>query len=297
MKLFLLSIFAFSSFTTFSQTKIDTLKNETIIRLSKNKLSESVITQKINQSICSFDISIDALIKLKENNVNDNVINLMVSVQDEMNNARNTALKNYSKEDNFKFPESGIYFLRNDSYISLDPSIVTTTTPSGFGILYKSKIVGEEANYQLENKRPEFYFNFETVKRSINDASINGSSINQNNYLNQLFNSGGGYGYNSSAYQAVSPNDFKLIRVEKNKGKREFVSGRVTAFDGDDMSPESKSVINFKYEKVSASTYKIIFDKDLASGEYCFLYLSNNKATNKYCYEQNNMKVFDFGVK
>ena len=74
----ILLLLLLASATTFSQTKIDTLKNETIIKLTKSKLPESVITQKINTSFCSFDVSVDGLIKLKENQVSDSVINLMI---------------------------------------------------------------------------------------------------------------------------------------------------------------------------------------------------------------------------
>ena len=69
------------SVRTYSQTKIDTLNNETIIKLTKSKLPGNVITQKINTSFCSFDISVDGLIKLKESQVSDSVINLMIQTQ------------------------------------------------------------------------------------------------------------------------------------------------------------------------------------------------------------------------
>lgn len=59
----------------------DTLKNETIIRLVKAKLSETVIIGKINRSICSFDVSTDGLISLKDNQVPDTVINTMIEKQ------------------------------------------------------------------------------------------------------------------------------------------------------------------------------------------------------------------------
>jgi len=64
------------------------------------------------------------------------------------------------------------------------------------------------------------------------------------------------------------------------------------------MSIDSKNISSFKYEKVAANTYKIRFEKEPEPGEYCFLYLGNNSnAANMQIYGQNNIKVFDFGVK
>jgi hypothetical protein len=296
-KLILLPLL-FVSATAFSQTKIDTLTDETIIKLTKNKLPESVITQKINQSICNFDVSVDDLIKLKENNVSDNVINLMINKQGKSDAITNAAVKNNTNDKNFIFTESGIYFLKNGTYTNLDPTIVSSTGPKAgvFNIKYKSQIEGGEANYKLDSKRPDFYFNFEPIKKSLNDANANSSSTTKDNYLDQLFSKMGN-GYSSTTYQAVSPNDFKLIKLDKSKSKREFVSGKISSF-GSDMSIGSKNIVNFKYEKISASTYKIKFDKDLEAGEYCFLYLGNNNNVQyMQVYGQNNLKVFDFGVK
>ncbi len=282
-----------------SQYKIDTLRNEIIIKLTKSKLPETVISSKINESVCYFDISVDGLINLKENLVSDNVINLMIQKQSKLDAIISTNIKSNTNEKNYTFTETGLYFFKNGTYTSLDPTIVSTTNPKSglFNVKYKSQIEGGEANYQLDSKRPEFYFNFEPVKKSLNDANANTSSTNKDNYLDQLFNKMG-YGYNNSSYQAISPNDFKLIKLDKSKNKREFVSGRVSLYGQMDMSIDSKNLAPFKYEKVSANTYKLKFDKDLEPGEYCFLYLGNNN--NKpymQAYGQNNMKVFDFSIK
>lgn len=286
------------SVRTYSQTKIDTLNNETIIKLTKSKLPGSVIIQKINTSFCSFDISVDGLIKLKESQVGDSVINLMIQIQGKANAASFIQAKDNSNDKNHTFTESGIYFLEDAKYTNLDPTIVSTARPKTgiLNIKYKSQIEGAEANYQLKSKRPEFYFNFETVKKNLNDANANATTTSKDNYLDQLLDKIG-YGYSNSNYQAISPNDFKLIKLDKNKNKREFVSGKVSAFGQYDMSIDDKNIVNFKYEKISANTYKIKFDKDLSPGEYCFLYLgNNNNAAYVQWYGQNNFKVFDFGI-
>ena len=291
-------VFLLFQMSSFSQKKVDTLTNETIMKLSKSKLPESVITQKINQSVCNFDVSVDELIKLKENSVSDDVINLMITKQSKTEATSNNAIKNNTNDKNFTFTESGIFFLKNGKYTNLDPTIVSSTNAKAglFNVKYKTQIEGGEANYQIEGKRPDFYFNFEPVKKSLNDANANSTSATKDNYLDQLF-SRMGYGNSNSNYQAISPNDFKLILLDKSKNKREFVSGKVSVYGQSDMSIDSKSIVNFKYEKVSSNTYKIKFEKDLGAGEYCFLYLgNNNNAAYAQIYGQNNFKVFDFGI-
>ena len=150
------------------QTTSDTLKNETIIKLTKSKLPETVITTKINQSISNFDISVDGLIKLKENMVSDNVINLMIQKQSKADAVNSTVSKSNTNDKNYTFTETGIYFYKSGTYTNLDPTIVSTTNPKSgfFNVKYKSQIEGGEANYQLDSKRPEFYFNFDPVKKS-----------------------------------------------------------------------------------------------------------------------------------
>ena len=289
----------FILFTTpvFSQLKIDTLTNETIVRLAKNNLSENVIAQKINASFCSFDISVNELIRLKESSVSDNVINLMIRTQARTDAATLDQAANNSNDKDHSFTESGIYFLKDGRYTNLDPTLVSATRLTGaFTVKYKSQIEGAEANYRINSNRPDFYFNFETMKKSLNDANANTTNQSKENYLDQLI-SKVGYGYNNSNYQAISPNDFKLVRLDKNRNKREFVTGKTKPFQGIDMSIDDKYIVNFKYERISSNTYKIRFDKDLEPGEYCFIYLGNgNNAANARVVGQNNLKVFDFSI-
>lgn len=300
MKNYFSTLILFLSLSAFSQSKVDTIRNSTIIKLTKSKLAETVIIQKINQSYCIFDVGIDSLIALKDNNVTDNIINVMIA-QNAKQEKVNAEKQQNANDKNYVFEESGIYFQRGDKYISLDPTIANTSKPKSglFNVKLKSQIEGSEANYQLSQKRPEFYFNFEPVKKDLNDANANNTQKKSNNYMDELLSkSPSGYGLANSSYQAISPNDFKLIKLDKSNKRREFTSGKVNMVGQFDWSIDDKSIINFKYEKISANTYKITFPKDLNEGEYCFFYLGNNTNQNMmYGFGQNNFKVFDFGIK
>ena len=174
----------------------------------------------------------------------------------------------------------------------LDPTNVGAATLMTGGCIgssyeYKSQIDGGEANYHLKEKRPSFYFNFEPVKKSLNSSNQN--TTTSNNYMQEMLNRVDAASGNS---KAISPNDFKLIKLDKSKGKRKYTSGKISGFSGADMSIGGKYIITFKYEKVSGHTYKMTLLGDLKPGEYCFLYSNKSSVS-----AQGGSKVFDFGIK
>lgn len=275
----------------------DTLNNETVVKMTNSKLSDKIILSKIKISPTKFDINTDALIKLKDSNVSDTVINLIVFKQSLLNNITENNSSINSDGSNYVFKSSGIYFKREDKYIPLDPTIVTSSA-NQIGVLSSknmAQIEGATANYQF-TETPEFYFNFSPAKKDLNKSNAN--STTTENYMDILLNNGP---YGSSNSQAVSPNEFKLVKLTSSKGKREYQAGKIAGIYGgkSDYSIGDKYIVSFKYEKISENTYKIIFPSGLSPGEYCFVYLSNNANTNPYLLNlgQNRNKVFDFGVK
>ena len=144
----------------------------------------------------------------------------------------------------------------------------------------KAQIAGGESNYQF-NKAPEFYFNFEKTNRSFNNAS-NSTRMDEA----------------EKNVKASSPNEFKLLRLDVSKGKREYVSAKIKGNGKTENSIDSKHIIDFKYSKVSENAYKIYFPTPLPPGEYCFIYLANNDNPNPYWINTTSgNRVFDFGVK
>lgn len=290
--LFVISIFTalIASSSLFAQVKNDTIRNETVIKMTKAKLGDKIILSKISTSPNKFDISTDALIKLKENNVSDTVVNIMVYKQSliETNADKNSSAN--SDGSNYTFQNSGIYFKKNDKYTTLDPTLVTSTAAK-MGLVSSTnmaQIEGGEANYQF-NETPEFYFNFSPAKKDLNKSNANNTTTD--NYMDAILNTG----------SAVSPNEFKLVKLKASKGKREYQTGKTAGVYGgkSDYSIGDKYIVTFKYEKISENTYKIILPSGLVPGEYCFVYLSNNANNDPYLIAlgQNKNKVFDFGVK
>lgn len=291
-----LSMISYTLLGQAKQVKNDTLSNATVIKMTKSKLGDKIILSKINSSPNKFDVSTDALITLKDNNVSDTVVNLMVYKQSLLESSTDNNNASNSDGGNYTFKSSGIYFKRDSKYTSLDPTLVTSASNKAGLASSKTmaQIEGKEANYQF-NETPEFYFNFSPAKKDLNKSNAN--STNSNNYMDAILNSGA---YGSTNSTAVSPNEFKLVKLDVSKGKREYQNGKISGISGKiDNSIGDKYIVTFKYEKVSDNTYKIILPNDIKNGEYCFVYLSNNANNDPYLmiYGQNNNKVFDFGIK
>lgn len=265
MKQFFFAALILLSGNLFSQTFSDTLYNQSIIKLSKSKLPENLILKKISQSPGNFDVTVDALVKLKETGVTDRIIDAMMNHQNAIPAASPVVSGNLA-ERNQTFSESGIYFLKDSAYSNLDPAFVTVINPGSAPstYMYKFKIDGAEANYQIASKRPEFYFVFDTVKKSLNDP--NTKTLIQNNYfyIDPLYNIGD-FGNRNRAYQAISPNDFRLIKLEVDNTKttRKFATKVIRWRDDFEVTIDGKYIVGFKYEKLSGTTFKIKFDSDL----------------------------------
>ncbi|MCC8427301.1 hypothetical protein [Mucilaginibacter sp. UR6-11] len=283
--------------TTFCYAQ-DVLTNKSVIGLTKAGLSSSIIINKIKTSKCSFDLSTDALIVLKETKVSDEVINTMLDKQPASINVSNTAADKITN----KFAQSGIYYYAGESdvYTRVDPTLVTGNK-MGSNILTgtmksKSTLDGGESNLQV-SKTPVFYFYFEhnTESKLNNTSATNNTSTDEFMALMQS------YAPTSKSNQAFSPNDFKLIKLDKNRNSRTFETGKISLLGGV-SNGVSKNVTGFKYTEISSNLYKVYFPTGLPAGEYCFMYATSAAsggvgASMTGQVIQNDTKVYDFGIK
>lgn len=313
---------------TFSQqtTQVETLNNYSIMNMVKKGLSQSIILLKIKSTPSNFDVSTDALIFLKDNKVNDEIVLAMVekssktsvSVPQKNVQADNTShrvsFQESARSDDKKFnPEaeqiiqnlngSGIYYYNEDlqSYTQLDQTVVSgseskISTGNYFGIpsgmVNKNYIDGKEANMKItETTQPVFYFYFDPASTSLNNSN-NKTGQQPGNYLEALY----GFSYQQNS-KAFTPNDFKLIRLDLRKNSRMFKGGRNSFGMGMGKIP-SGYFVNFKYERLLNNLFKVYFPKPLTSlAQFCFLYAGNtgNKGIANP-YSSSEIKVFDFGT-
>lgn len=264
-------------FTVSAQTKIDTLTNAKVIKLSKLGLQPSIVITKIQNSYTIFDVSTDGLINLSDNGVPSDVINEMMRIDAQSKNA--IANQRDMKDPLTKRP-TGIYFYNPKDSIEplkqVDPTVISTNKSGGLGIALaqaytmglarekvKSSLSGGNSHLQIEENSPVFYFYFERTTDRTADSWFFAT--------------------------ATSPNEFVLAKLNENTNNRVLQVGDMNAYGGTSgVSNDAK--IPFDYVKVSEGIYKVTFKKPLKIGEYCFLYANATPTS------FSNDKVFDFGI-
>jgi len=259
--------------TVYGQTNDEVLTNASIYTLCQKGLSPSIIVSKIKTSKTNFDVSIDALIKLKEDKIPDEITSAMVDASGNKENATGDI------NDPNSSHESGVYYLMvNDGKTEmklLEPT-VCSQTKMGSGIMtqltygiaktkFKSTIDGSMSRLEVFEPKPVFYFYFEK-----------GQSLNASTSW-----------FSSSS----SPNEFILVKLEVKKKNREFVIGSMNAYSGVSMGVDDKIRIHFDVEKLKSGVYKVTPNVALDAGEYCFMSAGNSNPGGSVG------KVFDFGIK
>jgi len=275
MKTILSLFFIVISYNVLAAFNSDTLKNSSIIKMTNSKLGDNLILSKIKSSPIDFDISTDALIALKKANVTDVVIAYIVEKQTELDELEASNLKNNSSTGNHTFQKSGIYFGTDESkFTKLDPTVFSSTFNGVYFPRYVCSLIGNNANYTL-TQSTYIYFNFIPSKKDLNSTNNSGSL--SEDYMDALINQSVG------SNVAISPNEFKLIKLSVTNKKRSCYWNATISHQIKNLP--SKFIIDFRYEKVSEYTYKIILPEKIIPGQYCFIYLSGAQ------------KAFDFEIK
>ena len=279
-KLVLLIFMLFIVSKSNAQVTQEVLNNQSIISLTKSKLSSGLIIKKISQTNCKFDTKTEQIIALKEAGVSDEVVDAMISKASTPNaetsktvTSNNDALSKIQA----KLFESGIYYSSGEDCIKLDPTKTNETKVTnalGSALTYglspmkvKTVISGKEANTACVTN-PIFYFYFDQSKTSLNATN--------NPYLGQQM-------------QAVSPNDFKLIKLECSKDSRAALAASSSLFSRS-TGLSANQIFDFKYKRLSPTVFEVTLKQPLPKGEYAFVYTGTLQM-----YFGN--QFFDFGVR
>lgn len=282
----------------------DVVTNESIVAMTKAGLSPEIIVEKIRVSTTQFDVSTDALIRLKEEQVDDEVIKAMldadqtvaVATPPDASDPGRTRLRRTQPHEPLPAvaapqpppptpSESGIYWERvpgeQPDLVKLEPSVYTQSRQSGawksritYGVLKtKSKAVlpGSTANLQVAERQPIFYFFFDVATAGLSQA-----------------------GHGSAA---TSANEFVLVRMDAKKNSREIVVAEQSALTGSQSGTLDEYIQPFDFERLAPGIYKVMPKKPLTNGEYCFFYGGSPGAGNYGRGFWSGPRVFDFGVR
>jgi hypothetical protein len=263
-----LIILAILSFSFIQAQNSDTLNNDGVIKLYQSGFSTDIIKSKINSSPAKFDVSVNGMMKLKENKIPDDLITLMVT-NPNGNAAKNAAIPagGGSATSNVA---TGIYLVKSTTEtVEMNPSYITSKKTdksmqliAGFIDADIRVILNENHSALQLGSIPKFQFVFDTLR---------------NNNDNPWF------GKNSS------PKNFFLVKLKATKKTRELVIGKTSAIQ-ENIEITEKQKIPMKNKKVGPGVYEVSPVTPLEPGEYGIIF---SNAT----WDTQSGKIYDFSVK
>lgn len=264
----------------------ETITNEEVISLTKAGLANSIIVNKIRTSKTNFDMSTDALIRLKQSGVGDEVVAAMLEAKNGVaavgapsNSTGATAVTPAGDpNDPMSKHNYGIYLYEEKDgsrkMTQLKPNVsaknrtgglFTNQMTYGIGkIKTKAQVEGKAADLQLKTTKPVFFF-----------------------YLD--ISSGG---LNTSSGVPSDPNEFSLVRFSEHGDYREVTISKTNTFSGKG-GLSGEYIVEFKAEDLGNGVFKVTPAAELKKGEYGF-YLINSGNSNTG--SAVGSKFFDFGV-
>lgn len=265
----------------------EVMNNDEVISLSKAGLNPSLIVGKIRTSKTDFDLSTDALIKLKQAGVSDDVVAAMLEAKSgkpvsaaTSGNSTGAAPVGPTGDPNDPMAKHnyGIYlYEEKDGVRKMTPlkanvsaqnrtgGLFTSSLTYGIGkVKIKSNLPGRNADLQLQTTMPVFYFYLDVTSGGLNTAS----------------------GIPSD------PKEFTMVRFNQRSDNREVTIGKANAF-GAKGGLSDEYVVEFKAEDMGNGIFKVTPATDLKKGEYAF-YLVNSGNSNTSA--GVGAKFFDFGV-
>ncbi len=247
----------------------ETLNNAGVIGLKQAGLGDAVILNKIKASKCDFDISTDALKKLKDGGLSDDVINAIIAA------AAQSAVPATPKAV--------------AAPISSDPN-----TPHEPGIWLWQELSGERRMLKLKPARFIGQSEGWPAKSRIifpGTSAVLQLSGNFSFYYYQEAKQEGAF-----APPVMTADDFTLARLEvkAEKNTRRLVVGKTKFFGGKNTGLDSEQYVAVTVEKIGDGISRIEPVKALHNGEYCFI--SKEDASSQVV-NGSTAEFYDFGVK
>jgi hypothetical protein len=268
MKKNCLIILAVLSFSFIQAQNSDTLNNDGVIKLYQSGFSTDIIKSKINSSPAKFDVSVNGMMKLKENKIPDDLITLMVT-NPNGNAAKNAAVP--SGGSSSSNVSTGIYLIKSGTEtVEMNPSYISSKKTDRTAQFLVSGLVDADIRVVLnENKAatqvtnmPKFQFVFDTLK-----------SNNDNAW----------FGKNSS------PKNFFLVKLKATKKTRELIIGTTSALQ-DQIEIKEKQKIPLKSKKTGPGVWEVSPVTPLEPGEYGIVF-------SNAIWDTQSGKIYDFSVK
>lgn len=275
-------VLAFGAFGVVS-AQDEVMTNDEVISLTKAGLAGSVIIGKIRTSKSNFDMSTDALIKLKQSGVGDDVVGAMLEAKSGRAAGSGTSGAapvgpTGDPNDPMSKHNYGIYLYEerdgsrkmtllkpNVSAQNRTGGLFTSSLTYGIGkVKIKTNLPGRNADLQLQNTIPIFYFYLDVTSGGLNTAS----------------------GIPSD------PKEFTLVRFNQRSDNREVTIGKANAF-GAKGGLSDEYVVQVKAEDLGNGIFKVTPANPLQKGEYGFMLVNSGNSNTA---AGVGAKFFDFGI-
>lgn len=265
----------------------EVMSNAEVISLAKAGLNPTLIVGKIRTSKTDFDLSTDALIKLKQAGVSDDIVAAMLEAKSgkSVNAGSNTNSTGAASPGALGDPNDpmakhnyGIYlYEEKDGVRKMTPlkanvsaqnrtgGLFTSSLTYGIGkVKTKTNLPGRNADMQMQSTTPVFYFYLDITSGGLNTAS----------------------GVPSD------PKEFTLVQFNQRSDNREVTIGKSNAF-GAKGGLSDEYVRQFKAEDMGNGIFKVTPAADLKKGEYGFMLVNSGNSNTA---AGVGAKFFDFGV-
>jgi len=266
----------------------ETMTNDEVITLTKAGLSGPIIEGKIRSSKTNFDMSTDALIKLKQAGVSDAVVAAMLEAKSgkpmmasgggSISNDSATVGALGDPNDPMSKHNYGIYLYEETDggrkMTALKPTVsaqnrtgglFTSSLTYGIGkVKTKTNLPGRNAALQLQSTSPTFYFYLDITSGGLNTAS----------------------GVPSD------PNEFTLVNFNQRSDNREVTIGKSNAF-GAKGGLSDEYVVKVTAQDMGNGIFKVTPVSPLKKGEYGFMLVNSGNSNTA---AGVGAKFFDFGV-
>jgi hypothetical protein len=251
----------------------ETMTNQQVVDLVKNGFGEGLIVELVHAAKNKrFDLSTSALIGLKKAGVTDRILTAMLGVV-----APPSSETAPSPSASIPRPgrQAGIYFEDEAGLTQLEPAVFSGGKTGGMlasaltaGLVksqWKAVVRSPRASLRIHTALPVFHFYFEST--------------------------GSGLGSTAAFFNATSPNEFVLARMDGSRTERSLILGEFGAL-GSSTGTRSEDTVALKIEKIEPGIYKVTPEFPLTEGEYCFFYAAGASTF----VAAGSGKLFDFGV-
>jgi hypothetical protein len=243
------------AFVARAQEPAKRFTNQDVIEMVKAGLSDEVIVAKIRavgaagEGVAAFDTSVEGLKTLKDGNVSDAVIKVMINPTPPPAPVI-AAVQPMTMDPNLPPPEVGVYWKDGSNFVLLQGRALDQTKAGGRAGSYftdgmrnqhwDAVVEGPHSTNVVKDRRPTFYF------------------------------------YVPDGNDAL---DYVLLVLNKKSDRREFQVGSFGGVTGGKSGVKKDKLIEFTPLHVGIRTYKITLPQDLRPGEYGFFMGTGTQST------------------